>query len=99
MGGQMKKRSIAELEEAVKKKLSEADVVNNLDTYSNADALSAEQGAILREMIESMIHKLVTEGSIAIKVEKTFIIDASSLAHDETEGRAIIINETSQIKL
>jgi len=95
----MRKRSIAELEREVKKKLSEADVVDNLSTESINDALSAKQGVVLKKMIEDMLHKLIINGSISIKVEKTFTIDASSLTHDETEGRAIIINETSQIRL
>lgn len=87
------------LNEKIGEKISKEEVVDDLNTEDSVAPLSANQGVVLKDMIENALKKLVSEGSISIKVEKTFKIDASSLSDDESNGRTIIINESSQIKI
>lgn len=97
MGGLLKKRSVAIVEEEVRKRLSESDIEDHLDSHSKVDALSANQGRILKDMIESALGNLIKNGEISIKVEKTFRIDPQDLTQDELEGLKVVFEESSII--
>lgn len=99
MGGLLKKRSVAEVEDEVKKRLSESDVEDHLDSTSHNDALSANQGRVLKDMIEKALSSLVKNGEISIKVEKTFRIDPQDLTQEEMAGLKVVFQESSTINV
>lgn len=65
----MVRSSVRDLERKMKTKLSEADVLNRLDSDSTSDALSAKAGRILKEEVDkklptdSVVDDLLTEDS------------------------------------
>jgi len=88
-----------ELVEKIEKKVDIDNIVDDLETEDNQLPLSAQQGVELKRMIEDTVRKLIQQGSISIKVEKTFTVKSDDLITNEDGQIQIIINESSQIKI
>ena len=88
-----------ELVEKIEKKVDIDNIVDDLETEDNQLPLSAQQGVELKRMIEDTVRKLIQQGSISIKVEKTFTVKSDDLITNEDGQIQIVINESSQIKI
>ena len=88
-----------ELVEKIEKKVDIDNIVDDLETEDNKLPLSAQQGVELKRMIEDTVRKLIQQGSISIKIEKTFTVKSDDLITNEDGQIQIVINESSQIKI